>query len=63
MGLQKWLEQIGEKAGDTALHATGQPTSAPEYEKMKAVKEEKARRSYSGKGDAQRMQDINKATK
>lgn len=66
MGLGKWLEQIGEKVGDVALKATGQPTTAAEAEK-KIAKEKAEKKSkpfpYSAAGDAARKEQIEKETK
>lgn len=45
-----------EHLADIALKVTGQPRSAGEYEKQKAAKAARSRKSYTGAGDAARKQ-------
>lgn len=49
MGLGKWLEMVGEKAGDTALKVRGKPTEAPQNKKAFP---------YSAAGDAARKESV-----
>jgi hypothetical protein len=46
-----------EHLADIALKIAGKPRSAGEYEKQKTAAEEKAKKSYSGAGDAARKRE------